>query len=396
MISSHVDLPDRIARVFFVMLALAVSTPHAPAEPSPRKLPTWTLIYVMSYDNDLSPIGAAILDALETGVDETLRVTVLADFVGPDGLQRIAMDGDGRATETLETDDSASEENLAAYFEWALARYPADRYAIVFLNHGGRLDEMALDAAPEAATSTEERWLSARRVGPMLADMQQKLGGAIELVFLQQCGRGSIENLYNFRGAARAILASPTYVGIPNNYYAPTLAWLADHRDVDGLTLARTIADRDEHFSSYVCIRAAELDSLPSRIDAVVAEVAATASQALPNLAADARCFGPYEGEHRFDLLAWLNALYECRDLHTAPDTALSSLTTWVEGKLIAFHRRHPDYLAATRNWCGLSLYVPEGSRLAEMYEDYPLYAASRLDDLWNTPESPGSSATDE
>ena len=156
----------------------------------------------MSYDNDLASFGPVILDALEHGVQGTgFVVTVLADDTERDGLRRYSISSQGRAREILNTDNSASEDVLSDYLHWVTETYPAKHYGVVFLDHGGRLDDMCLDKWPDA--NDQERWLSARLVGGLLREFRKRVPGEVDLLFLQQCGRASLENLYNFRGAVR-------------------------------------------------------------------------------------------------------------------------------------------------------------------------------------------------
>src|SRR5688572_11462993 len=229
----------------------------------------WLLVYTMSYDNNLENCGPVILDGLEEGAKEgKIAVTVLADFRDRDGLRRFTLSPAGRREEKLATDNSASEEVLEEYLAWAAKRHPAKKIAIVFLNHGGDLDDMSLDEQPGEGIS--KQWLSARRVGPILKKFQDGVGGKVELVFLQQCGRGSVDNLYNFRGAGAAVMASQTTVGAPNTYYAPTLKWLSKNPGSTGAEVARRIMQDDGHNLSYVCVRGDELPELPKRIDAAI------------------------------------------------------------------------------------------------------------------------------
>jgi hypothetical protein len=342
----------------------------------PAKELDWLLVYFMSYDNNLEQCGPVILDGLEEGAKEgRVAVTVLADFRDKDGLKRFTLTPAGRREETLATDNSASEEVLEEYLAWAAKTHPAKRFAIVFLNHGGDLDDMSLDEQPGAGIA--KQWLSARRVGPILKKFRDGVGGKVELVFLQQCGRGSVDNLYNFRGAGSAVMASQTTVGAPNTYYAPTVKWLAKNPGSSGAELARRIMRDDEHYLSYVCVRGDELSELPKRIDAAI-EPLLSGPVTAPRRTKP--CFGnPREGEANHDLIGWLEAAYADNERKS---DALAALESWMKEKLIVHH----EFQAEARRkpkWCGVSLYVPATPALFEKYRDYPLYEAGRLDDLW-------------
>jgi len=345
----------------------------------PAKELDWLLVYYMSYDNNLDHCGPVILDGLEEGAKEgRIAVTVLADFRDKDGLKRFTLTPAGRREETLATDNSASEEVLEEYLAWASKTHPARRYALVFLNHGGDLDDMSLDEQPGAGIS--KQWLSARRVGPILKKFRDGVGGKVELVFLQQCGRGSVDNLYNFRGAGAAVMASQTSVGAPNTYYAPTLKWLAANPESGGVELARRIMEDDEHYVNYVCVRGVELAELPKRLDAAIEPLLAGGSLTMPRR--PKACFGgEREGETNYDLLGWLAAAYA--DNGRKPEE-LAGFQSWVKEKLIARHQFRSE---ARRKpaWCGVSLFVPRTPELLRKYKDYPLYEAGKLDEMWKS-----------
>ncbi|MCU0518846.1 MAG: clostripain family protease, partial [Oscillatoria sp. Prado101] len=106
----------------------------------------WIILYWMPYDNDLWRFGKPILDMLAKGVrSENILVTVESDFWGDKNLSRRAISKDRVGVEQLKTANSASEEVFAEYLNWANSRFAADKWAIVFLGHGGRLDEISPD-----------------------------------------------------------------------------------------------------------------------------------------------------------------------------------------------------------------------------------------------------------
>src|SRR5207248_2206864 len=122
----------------------------------------------------------------------------------------------GATPTKIKSDDSADEDQAIAYLDWFVKKYPCKHYAFIFLDHGGRLDEMCLDLEPD----TEGKfWMSGRTLGAKLREFKKSMPGQLDLLFFQQCGRGSLENLYSFRGVANYVMASPVPVDTPNSYY---------------------------------------------------------------------------------------------------------------------------------------------------------------------------------
>jgi hypothetical protein len=278
----------------------------------------------------------------------------------------------------LRTDNSASEEVLSEYLAWVLKAYPARHYAVVFLDHGGCLDEMCLDEWP--GENVKKRWLSARLVGPVLRKFRKEAPGNVDLLFLQQCGRGSVENLYNFRSAAEVVMASQTNVGAPNTYYESTMKWLATQQKPSGPALARQIMSTDQHFSSYVCVNGEALAELPERLSPVVEALLRDGKFSLKSVTRLQPCYR-HEAETNYDLLEWLGSVFKVND---RSEESLELFKKWLREKLIVATVVNPGSGNMIKGWCGLALCVPESEEVRGRYPDYPIYRDSRLNELWN------------
>ena len=369
----------RVLSFAFVVSLSALSSALAAPPETETDRASWLLTYVMSYDNNLEQCGPVILDGLRRGTEGTdVVVTVLADFTDTDGLRRYIL-RDGQAwVAVLDTEDSASEEVLEEYLNWAHAEFPADAYGTVFLDHGGNLDDMCLDENPGEGN---DQWLSARAVGPVLRRYRERAED-VRLVFLQQCGRGSLDNLYNFHQTADTVMASQTTVGAPNTYYAATVQWLGEHPDATGVELADRIMLDDQHYTTYVSVDGEALTELPGQLDVVV-EALLDAGDLSP-VETLRPCFGGQtrNSETNYDALGYLSALAD----GSGDDAAIGAVVgfeRWVTDTLMVGHRKHPRQARRIRNWTGLALYVPVSPAVRGRYADYPLYEDSRLDDLW-------------
>lgn len=365
-----------------VLLVYSASQRSARAAVPPRR--DWVLIYAMSYDNNLSLYGPRILDALGRGVKggKTL-VTVLADDPDPSGLTRHVVSSDGRTSQRLATDDSASEAVLGDYLSWIAKAHPSKHYALIFLDHGGRLDEMCFDERPGGGGT--KHWLNARLVGERLRAFRAEVRGSVELVFLQQCGRGSVQNLYNFRNTAAAVLASQHNVGAPNTYYEPTLQWLDAHPDTSGVELASRIMADDRDFITYACADGKALGELPRRLGPVVQ--ALLDGDAPPVRPSDLTPCFVTEREANFDLLAWFGAASRENERSA---TALDDFSRWVRRELVVKVVNEPGSADRYRSVCGLSLFVPRSEDQRTLYRDEPLHHDSLLGSLWEALEPRG------
>ncbi len=346
----------------------------------------WVLIYVMSYDNNLEKCGPVILQGLARGVaGPKTKVIVLSDDTKKTGLVRWVLTHEGQTQETLETDDIASPEVIEDYLGWVGREHPAKNYGIVFLNHGGDLDSMCLDEY--RGERMRPGWLPAHKVGPVLRRFRESAPGKVPFLFLQQCGRGSIDNLYNFHDAADAIVASQLVVGAPNTYYTEVTRWLEKNPEATGAELAQKVMHTDQHFTNYVLVDGAKLAELPKQVDRVVKPLLkkGEGDEGLTAPTGLKPCFGGWGrgSETNFDAIKWFEAAYAQNGLEGRAARPLERFTEWLRDDLIIELRTHPRKTAETSELTGLSVWVPMNQRIRKRYQGYPLHADSKIRELW-------------
>jgi hypothetical protein len=115
-----------------------------------------------------------------------------------------------------------------------------------------------------------KHWMSGHVLGRMLREFNRGINGRIELLFLQQCSRGSIENLCSFRGASKFIMRSSYLVGAPNTYYTAFHKSLAEQPQASGETIAGKISAEDNDYTIYTCIRASRLAQLQEQFNRLI------------------------------------------------------------------------------------------------------------------------------
>ena len=343
----------------------------------------WVFVYYMSYDNDLNPFGKVILSDLTKGiVNSKVAVVVQADFIDNKGMKRIALyhaNGKPQRKEIiLKSEDSADENELRKYLKWVRKKWNAKNYCIVFLDHGGTLNHMCLDRNPFRNHSENKRfvsgkWLRAAEAGEIVANFNQKADGKVRLLFLQQCGRAAVQNLYNFVDTAEYILASPLKVDAPNTYYTKTLASVARDPNITGEILAETVMQEDEHYILYTLISNKELKILPEKLTPVLKSFGQKSSLNQPN---SYPILFEFEGERFYDLAYYLQALNSANNDIAGKE--LGSFLDWSQNRLIvsrAFKR--PD-----SSYSGLSIYVPSSNNEITRYGFLPLYQQTDLEHI--------------
>jgi hypothetical protein len=221
-------LPDRDDRPTSPLHPVIARGGGEDAEP-PKTDYDWVFFYYMAYDNNLEGCGRPILNMLKEGVtNDRVAVVTFADFTDKKGMKRYEATTAGEKETQLEVESSAHESTLKEQLEWTRDNYKADKYVIVFLDHGGALSEMSYDTYPGKGAT--QNWLHAVKVADVITEWRKGLSGKLEFVFIQQCGKGTLENFHAFRDAAPYVMASQTVVGAPNYYYTDALKAVCESR----------------------------------------------------------------------------------------------------------------------------------------------------------------------
>ena len=355
---------------------------------SGKKTYDWVFVYYMSYDNDLSGHGRTILRDLTKGITNSkIAVVTQADFIDGEGMKRIALYrtfGRPKREETfLKSEDSADPAELIKYLEWVREKWKAENYCIVFLNHGGTLNNMCMDKKPfrdqnENKQFASGKWLPATEVGEIVTDFNRKVDGKVRLLFLQQCGRAAIENLYNFTDCAEYIMASPVKVGAPNTYYTKMLKSVADDPNTTGISIAKTIMQEDEHYTIYTLIDNKELKILPEKISPFLESFAQNSSLKPPQFC---RPIFEFEGESFYDLKLYLQALSSSNN--NIADKELRTFFDWCDENLIVGKAIRSTEVPAEPSCSGLSIYVPSNKNQLGRYDFMPLYQQTNLKNVF-------------
>ena len=352
---------------------------------SNTKVYEWVFVYYMSYDNDLSSYGEVILGDLRKGLSNPkVAVVVQADFIDNKGMRRIGLfyeDGKTHRKETiLRSEDSADEAELRKYLKWVRKKWIAKNYCIVFLNHGGKLNQMCKDNKPLRNSKRNRqfgsiKWLNTSEAAKIVADFNQKVDRKVRLLFLQQCGRAAIQNLYNFVNAAEYIMASPLVVGAPNTYYTKTIASVGQDPNIAGEVLAETIMQEDEHYTLYTLISNKELQKLPEKLAPILKSFGLASALNRPE---SCSVIFEHESEKFYDLKSYFHSLNSANENIAGKE--LDSFFDWCENSLIVSKAVRDPNSTVGPAYSGLSIYVPSRPDACTSYSFLPLYQQTELE----------------
>jgi len=347
----------------------------------------WVFVYYMSYDNDLSSYGEVILRDLSDGLSNSkVGIVVQADFIDSSGMKRISLyhtNGKMHRKETaVRSEDSADEAELRKYLDWVRRKWRTKNYCLVFLDHGGKLNQMCKDLKPfrnqnKNRQFSSGKWLNASETAEIVESFNQKVDHKVRLLFLQQCGRATIQNLYSFVDSAEFIMASPVGIGAPNTYYTKTIASVSHDPNITGEILAGTIMREDEHYTLYTVISNEELKKLPEKITPLLKAFERASALNCPE-----SCLPlfEYEDEKFYDLKSYFYAFSSTNE--NVAGRELDSFFDWCESSLIVSKSIRDPNSTVESSYCGLSINVPSSSDAGTSYNFLPLYRQTDLEHI--------------
>ncbi len=272
-----------LAAMLLVALLLAPVLPASgPAAGSAQK--SWTVMVYMSADNNLEPDGIHDLNEMES-VGSTTDVNIIAQFDRSPaydtsngdwtGTKRfyVTKDNDMSTISSRELAD-LGEQNMGDprtfinFTTWTVDHYPAERYLVVFWDHGGGWYGVCWD-------DTDSDYLNMDNVSEGLSALSAHIGRPVDIVGFDACLMAGIEILYQIRGLCNIACTSGTTEpneGWPYDWILPALAMKPSMTPRE---LAVEITD--DYVNSYT-------DGKPDPADTVLATMSAWDMSRAPRL----------------------------------------------------------------------------------------------------------------
>jgi len=218
----------------------------------------WLLAYYIPYDNNLAEYYHKIESMMEKGVvSEHLAVAVQTDLPDSSGIYQTIILHDTVFNFRINREDSYSNQTFNEFLGWIKNDFRANKTALIFLNHGGQLDETGVDKYPS------ERWMRIDSMANSVRSFKEKMHGELELVSFQVCSKANVEVAYEFENTSKYTLFSQFVLGAPNYYYEKVFKELSAQQINGGLELAQSITKNDSlnMYYSYTCIENQHLKS---------------------------------------------------------------------------------------------------------------------------------------
>ncbi len=185
---------------------------------------SWTVLVYMAADNDLEPFALLdLLEMMEVGATTNFRFVVQLDradgclaegkelcdldrrgsFGNDPGSRRVLVTKQGlELIDDLGEVDMGSPDTLAEFIAWGIGTYPADRFALVFWDHGGGWTGFGQDVDPKS-------WMNLDSIRQGVSAGLQTAGrDRFELLGFDACLMAAFEVAMSLRPFGEYFLAS--------------------------------------------------------------------------------------------------------------------------------------------------------------------------------------------
>ncbi len=308
---------------------------------------------------------------------------VQSDFPGEKQLSRRVIKKDSVDVQLVNTGDSADEQIFAEYLDWARSQFKAKKWAIVFLGHGGSLDEISPDNNHQPGLTTSIKWMSYKNLKNVIYQFNQRVNNRLELLFFQNCYKGTIETHYTFQDVSKYTLSSQLLLGAPNFYYELLFEFLGKHPQIDGGQLAAKIMEfeRDDMYNSYTVTNNSYIKQLPKVLNPLIDAIAADKPNKVQLNELNIR---PYMNEQFVDIIELFQKI-----CISSPQTQklYQSFADFIQTKIIYKYKGggslYPAFDRPT-NLCGLNIWLPLDQKQLEKYGYLQVFTDVKLIKLYN------------
>ena len=351
---------------------------------SNKQMYDWIFLYWMPYDNNLSGYRTPILQMLTRGVQsENILAVVESDFSGAKQLSRNVIAKGNIDIQKLETANSADEEVFAEYLCWAKSRFDAEKWAIVFLGHGGCLDEISPDEHPDPGAGSGTKWMNIKKLSDVIAKFNKEVDNRVELVFFQNCNKGTIEAHYTFRDTAKYTLSSQKLLGAPNYYYEPLFQFLGRHPEVNGGQVAEKIMEfepRDMYYS-YTVTNNDAVRNLQAKVNPLIDSILSSDIKAIQK--SELKTYG-YMDEQYVDVVSFFQTLTKQAG---AAQQKYKEFVEFFNKSIIHKLQQNGTLLGPSskhQTLSGLGIFLPTSRQELEKYRYLQVYSDLRLAELFD------------
>lgn len=321
----------------------------------------------MPYDNNLSYLGEDVISMINNGIDsKKVNAVVQADFNDTLGMRRTVITKNGKSHSQVKSENSASIDVYNDYLTWVNERFHFEKCAIIFLDHGGGLNEVGLDEQPEKG------FLKVTDIRKSLKKFNKTHGKKVDLIFYQVCNKSSLAPLYELSDYADYTLASQLQIGAPNRYYTSLFNAIGNSENLNGADVAKIISENDgiDMYSLYTCIDNSKFDELRTLFIKYIKEV-----DKRKDLFFNSSPIAiEYYGERYWDLESFILNINSTRKKEVELQ---NQLVDFISNEFIVFLKKN-QHIPSKIDYCGVSITALSKAKI-NMYKNMRFFRKFKI-----------------
>jgi len=245
----------------------------------------WTVLLYMCGTDLESEGGAAtnnLLELQDVQYDDNVNFIIQTggtntwqnDLINPGYLQRFKSDADGLTLlDQRKLASMGDPSTLSDFLKWGIKSYPADRYMVLFWNHGG---------GSIAGVEFDEVFDYDSLTLPELGEAFKEVGQQFEIIGFDTCLMSTLENASTLSEYGNYMVASEEYEPGGGWAYADWTQYLMDHPGANGKMVGKQICDTyyskceysgDDDMATLAVVDLKKVPALVAAFDAMATEM---------------------------------------------------------------------------------------------------------------------------
>ena len=370
---------------------------------------SWSILIYMPYANDLSSCAEPIIASISTGMQQGTSVENKLGKVsvylqrkcrGQAAMRRDFWDSSFCAKQSYcnhisdwaepSSHNSSSVITFSNFLNWVgTTGLNSSNYLIIILGHGGSI----LEICPDEDFSS---WLSLEDAAIALHSFNLLVKNNLRMLFLQNCCKSSLSAIHSLRSlSAVHVLASPTILAAPNEYYCSLIQSLFVNPNCTALELSARIVgyEPSENYGILACFRINNflqfLESLNIFFSLRFKLYSDTADspcieEILLQLREYINIYHTGKISDRYvDLIGFCKVLHD-KAVQVSIDSKEIALLQDSYNAVLNHFKDFAVFVSvsssfAVKNWCGLSMYFPFGCHSTSLPKSAVAYPFSGL-----------------
>jgi hypothetical protein len=244
----------------------------------------WSVFTYMVADNDLAQwADSDMVELQEVGSSDDVAVVVQVDKPSIGARRVYVLKGTVREEQSLGVIDMCDWKTLADFLEWGISNYPAEKYCVIFWDHGTGWTMMPQKTFGYDGSSGNRMSIANGDFKKAVSTACNYTDETIDLVAFDACLMQQIEVAYELRDLARVMIGPQSVCPVQGFRYDMVLDSLVNRSNMSAANLAQImVATTVENYSNNqpVAYSSISINALKSIVDDLYAFVQSIKSTA--------------------------------------------------------------------------------------------------------------------